>query len=74
MNKDKRTRFVEIAGARTNRIINDLRLLGNCSSKNNYEYTEADVRKMFSAIEEALRVCKSKFTQGEKTRKFTFDK
>ncbi len=61
MRKDKRTRFTEVAGGRTNRVINDLRLLGNCSNRNNYEYSDEDIRKMFAAIEDELRSCKAKY-------------
>lgn len=74
MAKDKRTRFVQVAGGRTNRVINDLRLLGNCSNKNNYEYSDEDIRKMFSAIEEELRACKFRFSKTNKRKTFGFDK
>ena len=51
----KRERFEKVAVARTNKILNDLRLLGNCSNKNNYEYSEKDIKKIFSAIENELK-------------------
>jgi len=72
MAKTKRERFVDIASKRTNRIINDLHLLGNCSNKNNYEYNEEDVKKMFSAIEEALKEAKGRYTKSKGRNKFTF--
>lgn len=72
MAKTKRERFVDIAGKRTNRIIGDLHLLGNCSNKNNYEYSEEDVRKMFAAIEEALREAKGRYSKSKGKSKFTF--
>lgn len=37
-------------------------LLGNCSNQYNYEYTQKDVDKMFSAIETALKTSKARFT------------
>ena len=46
----KRERFVRLAEARTNKIIDMLRLLGNCSSKSNYEYSDEDVKKISNAI------------------------
>ena len=49
----KQDRFVRIAEARTNKIIDMIRLLGNCSSKSTYEYTKDDVKKIFAAIERA---------------------
>lgn len=57
----KRERFEKVAVARTNRIINTVRLLGNCSNKNNYEYSTEDIRKIFYAIEKELRKTKNKF-------------
>jgi len=57
----KRDRFVRLAEARTNRILDDLRLLGNCSSKANYQYTDEDVRKIFNAIEKEVRQTRSRF-------------
>ena len=58
----KRERFVRIAEARTNKIIDRLRLLGNCSNKGNYDYSEADVQKIFGTIERELKAAKIKFT------------
>lgn len=57
----KRERFEKVAVARTNKILNDLRLLGNCSNKNNYEYSEKDIKKIFGAIETELKKSKYKF-------------
>ena len=60
-NESKRECFVRIAEARTNKIIDMLRLLGNCSNLATYEYTKEDVKKIFVAIEEELKATKMKF-------------
>lgn len=65
-----RERFVRIAEARTQKIIDMIELLGNCSNQYNYEYTQKDVEKMFSAIESALKASKARFTT-ESTSKDT---
>ena len=65
-----RERFVRIAEARTQKIIDMIELLGNCSNQYNYEYTQKDVEKMFSAIESALKSSKARFTT-ESTNKDT---
>lgn len=57
-----RERFVRIAESRTQKIIDMIELLGNCSNQYNYEYTQKDVDKMFSAIEIALKNNKSRFS------------
>ena len=51
----KRDRFVRIVENRTNKIIDMLRLLGNCANKSNYDYTEADVQKIFNTLEKELK-------------------
>ena len=56
----KRERFVRIVEARTNKIIDMLRLLGNCSNKANYDYTDADVQKVFNALEKELKAARLK--------------
>ena len=57
----KRERFEKVAVARVNKIIKDLRWLGNCSNKNNYEYSEKDVKKIFSAIDLEVKKMKAKY-------------
>ena len=66
----KRERFKKVAVQRTNKIINYIRLLGNCSSKNNYEYSESDVKKIFLAIEKELKLSKAKFEENQSKVKF----
>ena len=61
----KRDRFVRLAEARTNKIIDMIRLLGNCANKANYDYTDADVQKIFNALEKEIKLAKPKFALGE---------
>lgn len=73
-NETKRERFVRIAEARTNKLLEMMRLLGNCSSKSNYDYTDEDIRKIFNALEKELKNTKNKFLGVESsTEKFTLD-
>lgn len=60
MNK-KRENFKRIAENRTNKILSMIELLGNLSNKSYYEFEQDDVDKIFSAIEDALKVQKNKF-------------
>lgn len=57
----KRDKFVRMAEARTIKIISMVRLLGNCSNKLAYEYSDKDVNKIFSAIETAVADAKKRF-------------
>lgn len=69
MTETKNERFIRVAEARTNKILNMIRLLGNCSSKSNYEYTEDDVKKIFNAIESELKTTKAKFFEANNSEK-----
>ena len=66
----KSERFIRIAENRTNKILDDLRLLGNCANRSIYEYSEEDVKKIFLIIEQELKKIKSKFTDVERKNKF----
>ena len=68
----KRERFVRIAEARTNKILDMLKLLGNCATPSNYDYTKEDIKKIFDALEKELKNTKNKFLGlEEKDLKFT---
>lgn len=71
----KREKFVRLAEARTNKIINMMKLLGNCASKANYDYTEEDVKKIFGAIEKEMKDTKAKFNgkDTQKEERFTLE-
>ena len=73
--ESKRERFVRIAEARTNKIINMIQLLGNCSNQSAYEYSSKDVNKIFNAIQTELDEAKKRFTKqdSQKGSKFTLD-
>ena len=64
-------RFKRIASSRTQRILNDLRLLGNCSNKIVYKYSEEEVNKIFLAIDKELKRVKALFAHGPKDNSFS---
>lgn len=68
---EKKERFKKVAEQRTNKVLKMIELLGNCANTNNYEYTEEEVKKIFSAIDAQLNETKAKFKNiKEKGRKF----
>ena len=71
----KREKFVRIAEARTNKILNMIQLLGNCSNTSMYEYTQKDVNKIFNAIQNELDAAKKKYEKqdSQKGTKFTLE-
>ncbi len=59
--ESNRERFIRIVERRVNSILNNFDSLGKCSNKKNYEYTEADVKKMFNEIDKKCREIKMLF-------------
>jgi hypothetical protein len=60
--RDKRGKFVELAEARVNRAIKDLRLISNLANRSAYDYEEDDVKKIFRALQKELDTAKARFT------------
>ena len=71
----KREKFVRIAEARTNKIINMIQLLGNCSNQSLYEYSQKDVNMIFNTIQTELDEAKKRYSKqdSQKGSKFTLD-
>ena len=71
----KRDKFVRLAEARTNKIIDMLQLLSNCSNSNVYDYTQQDVDKIFNAIDAEVKEAKKKFSkiESKKSPRFSLD-
>lgn len=55
-------RFKRIATKRTNDIIRRIRILGNCSNRSAYDYTEQEIDKIFTAIGKELKTANARFT------------
>ena len=74
-NSSKSENFKRLAEKRVNVILDKVRILSNLSNTGLYDYSESDVKKMFEAIEKAIRVAKSSFQKGERETKtkFSFD-
>jgi len=58
--------FKRIAEPRVKAILSRLRILGNCSNRNNYEYTQEQIANIESAISKAFVSTMSKFTKSKK--------
>ena len=64
----KRGKFQKLANNRVNRILNDLRLVGNLANKSHYEYSENEINEIFHAINEQLKLAQTEFKS--KKRRF----
>lgn len=71
-NYQKAERFRRVAERRVNSILNGMRLLGQCSNRRLYEYTDEEVSLMFREIDRELRAAKQSFTSQDKKKEFRF--
>jgi len=60
-NESKRERFKRLAEYRTNEVLSKLKILGNCASRQGYDYAQDDINKIFNSIEKMTKEVKSKF-------------
>ena len=49
--RDRSERFVELGQKRMNKLITNMRLVGNLSDKSNYEYSDEQKKKIISTID-----------------------
>jgi hypothetical protein len=62
---NRREKFIELAEKRVTRAIKDLRLIGNLSNRNNYEYTDRDVIQILSALDAEVKKLRLSFKEDE---------
>jgi len=64
MSRDKRAKFVELAESRVNKAISQIRLIGNLANRANYDFDDADAKKIVRALQKEVEALKSKFGDG----------
>lgn len=60
---DRREKFVQLAEARVNKALKDIQLIGNLSNRSAYDFSDADIRKIFGVLHKALENAKARFSQ-----------
>jgi hypothetical protein len=70
--ESKNERFKRLAEARTERALYSIRLLGNLSNRSIYDFSDAEVRKIFKALETELELSREKFTRSRSKRRQGF--
>lgn len=67
----RRERFEKVASNRVQNILKTLDSLEKCANKNNYEYSEEDIRKMEKAIRDKfsdiMKTFNNELNKGSKT-------
>jgi hypothetical protein len=61
--EDKRAKFVDLAESRTVNAIRAIRVIGKLANKSAYEYDDADVRKIVSALLKEVDALKARLAQ-----------
>jgi len=74
MGNMKRENFERLAEKRMTEAIKKIRLVGNLSNKNNYDYTDSHVKEIIATLENEILVLKKKFESenGDKDVNFKF--
>jgi hypothetical protein len=62
--RNKRTKFVELASSRTRTAIKAIRIIGKLGNKNAYDYTDADVKKIASALTKEIEAMKARMSHS----------
>ncbi len=70
VNEEKRTKFMENAGKRVNKVMHDIQILEPMARSSVYDFTKNDVEEMFLAMQESLNTAKAEFEKKfeEKTK------
>lgn len=58
--------FLRLAKVRTEKVLKAMRILGNCSNRNNYEYSSEQIESMGLALTNALNETIAKFIPSKK--------
>lgn len=74
MNKqnEKRAKFLNLAEKRVTKTIRSIRLIGNLSNRSSYDYNEAEVHKIITALEDEIRKVKLKFASKKRVDDMKF--
>jgi len=67
-NNIRRERFVRIVEIRVNKILYNLDNLGKCSNKKNYQYSDADMKRVFGVIEKKVKEIRELFKTTSKAK------
>jgi len=65
---NKKDRFARVAEKRTIEVLERLRILGNCANVKYYDYSDADTKQIFAAIEAELKRVKLLFESSKRTK------
>lgn len=59
--ESKRDKFIRLAERRTSVALRSIKLIGNLSNKNNYDYMPADTKKIVAALSREVEEMRRRF-------------
>ena len=68
--QEKRSRFKRLASSRTNNVLQTLKVLGNCSNRSMYDYSDDEIKRIFSEIDTVVKETKAKFHYPKNHKRF----
>lgn len=69
---DRRQNFVRLAESRTIKAIASIRVIGNLANRSSYEYDEADVKKIISALNAEIEGIRRRLLESGPKREINF--
>lgn len=73
LNEEKHATFLRLAKPRTQKCLDAFRILGNCSNKSSYAYTEDEIGHIFETLYEGLTKTHDKFRLAQTGQKKLFE-
>lgn len=71
--ESKEEKFKRLSKDRVNKVVKAIETLEHLSNKNQYEYSEKQVEKMFNYIEDSLAQAKASFANKKSGQKFDWE-
>ncbi|TDL67436.1 hypothetical protein E2R56_19785 [Rhodococcus qingshengii] len=69
---EKNENFKRLAEKRVTDVIKKMRLIGNLANKNNYDYTDDQVKKVIITLENEIKILKNRFKEENESTNYVF--
>ena len=67
--ESKKDKFKRLSASRATKAIEYIRMLGNLSNTDKYDFTEDEIAKLFGALSLEVRRAKARFKETEEKKK-----
>jgi hypothetical protein len=69
---DRRAKFVRLAESRTKKALKAIRVIGNLANRSQYEYSDADTRKIIAALTSEVEALRNRLSDADRKKSFEF--